>query len=80
MKGLKKSNSSRQVGGVEIWKGAERLDDKIWHGEVAAVVEQGVPHSCVVDNNQEGYLRSEKSQPQARPNSPSFQLWEDKSP
>ena len=43
------------------------------------VVERAVPHSCVVDKNQEGYLRSERSQPQARPHSPGFQHQKDKS-
>ena len=47
----------------------------MWCGEAVAV-EQVVPHSRVVDKNQEEYLRSELSQPQARPHSPSFQ-WQE---
>ena len=38
------------------------------------------PHSCVVDKNQEGYLGSEQSQPQARPHSTGFRDQEHKSP
>ena len=34
------------------------------------------PHSCVVDKNQERYLGSKQSQPQARLCSPRFQCWE----
>ena len=37
-----------------------------------------VPHSHMVDKNQEGYLGSEQSQPQARPHNPEFQCQEDK--
>ena len=32
-----------------------------------------VPHTCVVDKNWEGYLRSEGSPPHTRPSSPGFQ-------
>ena len=37
-----------------------------------------VPHSRVVDKNQEVYLGGEQSQPQARLHSPGFQCQEDK--
>ena len=39
-----------------------------------------IPHSCMVDKNQKGYVNSEWSQTQARPHSPGFQHWENKSP
>ena len=55
-KDLKKPNSSRQVGGVEMWICAERHRVAVWLREV---VEWEVPHSHVVDKNQEGYLGSE---------------------
>ena len=55
----------------------ERHGDAVWHREAAGQV---VPHAHVVDKNQEGYLRNEGSQPQARPHSPGFQHQEDKSP
>ena len=51
----------------------------MWHGEMAAA-EWVVPHSHVVNKNQEGHLGSEQSQSQARPHSPGFQHWEDKPP
>ena len=38
-----------------------------------------VPHRHVVDENWEGYLGSEESQPHTRPPSPGFQCQEDKS-
>ena len=47
---------------------------------VVAAVERAVPHSCVVDKNQERYFGSKQSQPQARPHSPGFQHQEDKPP
>ena len=37
------------------------------------MVEWAVPNSCMVDKNQERYLRSKGSQPQTRPHSPGFQ-------
>ena len=43
---------------------AERRGEAVWYGEAA---DQAVPHSCVVDKYWEGHLRSEGSQPQARP-------------
>ena len=48
----------------------------VWHGVAVIVVEwaQVVPHSHVVDKNQEGYLGSEQSQ--AREYNPGFQSWE----
>ena len=49
-------------------------------GRRAADTEQGGPHPCVVDKNQEGYPRSKESQPLTRPPSPGFQWQEDKSP
>ena len=52
-------------------------EDAVWGGE-AVVVEQQFPHSRVVAKNQEGYLGSEQSQPQARLCSPGFQLQEGK--
>ena len=36
-------------------------------------MEQTVTWPHVVDENQEGYLRSKRAQPQARPHSPVFQ-------
>ena len=54
--------------------------EEVCHGEMAVVVVgQMVPHSYVVGKNQEGYFGSERSQPQARPHSPGFQHWEDRS-
>ena len=50
----------------------------VWCRE--AVVEQEVPHSGVMGKNQEEYLESEQSQPQARPHNPGFQHQKDKSP
>ena len=50
----------------------------MWHREVAE--EWVVPHSCMVDKSQERYLRSEQSQPQARPHSPESQHRDDRSP
>ena len=50
----------------------------MWYRE-AVVAERAVPHSHVVDKNQEGYLGSKSSQPQARAHSPRFQCWKDKS-
>ena len=64
-KELKKTYSFRHVGGAET----QRCE-----------MEQVVPHPRVVDKNQEGYLRSERSQPHIRPRSPGFQCQEDKSP
>ena len=63
--------------GMERGRGMERHRDSEWHGKVAEWV---VPCSCVVDKNQEGYLRSEGSQPQMRLLSLGFQCQEDKSP
>ena len=76
-KDLKKPHSSRRVGGAEMWRGAERCRHEVWRGEVVAV-EQAVPHSCVVDKNQEGYLGAGK--PQAGQHSPGLLCHEDKSP
>ena len=56
-----------------------------WCGEAAVAVKWMVPHSHVVDKNQEkyhgreGYYGSEQSQPQARLHSPGFQHQKDKS-
>ena len=47
---------------------------------VVAEVEWAVPHSHVVDKNQQGHLSSKRSQPQARLHSPGFPHQEDKSP
>ena len=47
-------------------------------GEVVEV-EGAVPHSSVVDKNQEGYLGSELSQIQVTLHSPGFQYRKDKS-
>ena len=60
-----------------MWRWEERYGDPAWHRKLA---EQVVPHSHVVDKNQEGYLGSEGSQPQARPHSSGFQHQGDKSP
>ena len=57
--------------------GRRRGGDMVWPGEAA---EQAVPHSHVVDKNQEGHLRSEGSHPQTRPHGPGFQRQEDESP
>ena len=70
-KDLKKPYSSRQVGGVETGS---------WGREKAVLAARGqqrpvewvVPHSGVGDKNQEKYLGSEQSQPQARSCSPGF--------
>ena len=43
-------------------------------------MEQVVLHPHVVHKNQEGYLRSEGSQPHTNPPSPEIQCQEDKSP
>ena len=43
-------------------------------------VEQEVPHPHVVDNNQEGYSASKRSQPHTRQPSPGFQCQIGKSP
>ena len=50
--------------------------------EAAVGAEQArvVTHSGVVDKNQEGYLHSERSQPQKRPYNPELQHQKDKSP
>ena len=75
-KDVKKPYSSRQEGGVETqsW-GTDAV------GREAVVgVEEAVPHSRVVDKNQEGHLGSERSQPPDRPHSPGFQHQEDKPP
>ena len=58
----------------------ERQGDVVWHREAAVVVEQVIPHSCEVDKNQEGYLGSKRSQPQARLYSTGFRYQGDKSP
>ena len=57
-KDLKKPPSSRWGGKAEVWRGVERRGDTVWHGEVA-VAERAVPHSHMVDKNQEGYIGSE---------------------
>ena len=59
-KDLKEPHLPRQVGRVEMQRQAERRTEVVWHREVAAVAEWAwvVPHSCVVDKNQEGYLGS----------------------
>ena len=36
--------------------------DMVWHGEAVAV-EKAIPHSCVVDKNEEEYLGSKQSSP-----------------
>ena len=41
--------------------------------EAVVAAEKAVPHLCVVDKNQEGYLGSEQSQTQERLHSPGFQ-------
>ena len=47
---LKKLLSSRWVGGVEMWRQAEKHRDAVWHREVV---------KRVVDKNWKGYLGSE---------------------
>ena len=47
----------------------------VWHGEAAAAVEWMVPHSYVVDKNQEGYLGREQSQPLARHTAQGASTW-----
>ena len=42
-----------------MWRWAERLGDKVWCPEETAASEWRVPHSLMVDKNQEGYLESE---------------------
>ena len=63
-----------------MWSGGR--EDGVCCGEVvravAAVVEQALSHSRVVDKSQEGYCGREQSQPQARPHSPGFKCQEDK--
>ena len=51
-------------------------------GEAAAVVVWAweAPYSHMVDKNQEGYLESEQSQPQAKPHRLGLQCQEHKSP
>ena len=49
-------------------------------GREVAAADWVVPHSCVVDKNQEGYLRSKQTQLQTRPLSPGFQHQQHKSP
>ena len=71
-KGLKKSHSSRQVGGAEM----KTRRDVQRHGDA----EQVAPPPRVVDKNREGNLRSEGSQPHIRPLSLGFQHQEDKFP
>ena len=48
--------------------------------EAVAAAEWVIPHSRVVDKNQERYFGREQSQLQARSHSPGFQHQEDKSP
>ena len=67
IKELKKPHSLRQ-------EGSRQRHGEAWRHRMA------VPHSHVVDKNQEGYLGSEGSQPENRPPSPGFQHQEDKSP
>ena len=76
-KDLKKPHSFRWVGGVEMQRWVERHRDMVWHRDSAS--EWAVPHSHVIDKNQEGYLESGQSQPQARPHRLGFQCQEDKS-
>ena len=65
-----------------MWRWMERREDAVWHREVAVAAgqAQAVPHSHEVAKNREGYLGSERSQPQARLYSPGIQHHEDKSP
>ena len=49
--------------GGEAWRWEERHEDALWHGGEAAP-EWAVPHSHVVDKNQEEYIGSKQSQPQ----------------
>ena len=67
---------SRRGGDAEI----DRRDIGVVSCGEVADVEWEVPHSHEVDKNQEGYLGSVQSQPQARPHSPGFQHQEDKAP
>ena len=54
-----------------MWVLAERRGDVVWCSEAAAAgLAQAVLHSRVVDRDQEGYLGSEQSHPQARLHSP----------
>ena len=55
-----------------MWTRAESQGDMVWRGEVAVAAGQAVRYSRVVDKNQEGYLGSELSQPQSRPQSLGF--------
>ena len=50
----------RRGGDVEKCRKVERHRDVEWHGHIWRG-EWVVPHPCVVDKNQEGYLRSEGS-------------------
>ena len=71
-KHLKKPHSSRWVVGVESQRQAESCRDRIWYKDVAAMAEQTIPHSHIVDKNREGYLGSKQFQHQARLHSPGF--------
>ena len=67
--------------GAELWRWAERPGVMVWCAEAVVVAAEGmIPHSWKVDKKQEAYFGNKQSQPQARPHSPRFQLWEDKSP
>ena len=65
---------ARWVRGVEMasWVG----EDTVWCRETSA--EQEVPHSCVVDKSQKGYLGNEHPSPKTKLCSPEFQCWEEK--
>ena len=58
-KDLKKPHSSRRVGGEEMrsWGGVVRRHSVVQTGSGSG--RKAVPHSRVVDKNQEGYLGSE---------------------
>ena len=58
-KDVKKPYSSRQVGEAELE--SQGRDDVVWcrEAKVVAAAECVVPHSHMVDKNQEGYLGNE---------------------
>ena len=68
---LKKPYSSRKIGGLE--RGSQCRKNMVWHHRGNSSGRTVVPHSHEVYKNQEGYLGSQRSQPQARPHSPGFQ-------
>ena len=81
-KDLKKPQSSRWIGGVEMWRqGGEagRLH-VAQRGGSSSGTGKVVPYVRVADKNWEGYLGSKRSQPKDRLHIPGFQCQEDKFP